>query len=71
MKFKTEGSEFAKTLRSLEQFVRTVKGQNKSVSDPKTSLVLGEIENDVLVFYYQNDFNLQWTKIVLVIEKIL
>ena len=27
-KFKAEGREFTKTLRSLEQFVRTVKGQN-------------------------------------------
>ena len=28
LKFETEGREFAKILRSLEQFVRTVKGQN-------------------------------------------
>ena len=28
LKFVAEGREFAKTLRSLEQFVRTVKGQN-------------------------------------------
>ena len=28
LKFETEGREFAKSLRSLEQFVRTVKGQN-------------------------------------------
>ena len=28
LKFKAEGREFAKFLRSLEQFVRTVKGQN-------------------------------------------
>ena len=27
-KFKDEGREFAKTLRPLEQFVQTVKGQN-------------------------------------------
>ena len=27
-KFEAEGREFAKILRSLEQFVRTVKGQN-------------------------------------------
>ena len=27
-KFKAGGREFAKVLRSLEQFVRTVKGQN-------------------------------------------
>ena len=28
LKFEDEGREFAKILRSLEQFVRTVKGQN-------------------------------------------
>ena len=28
VKFKAEGREFEKSLRSLEQFVRTVKGQN-------------------------------------------
>jgi hypothetical protein len=28
LKFEAEGREFAKILRSLEQFVRTVKGQN-------------------------------------------
>ena len=28
LKFETEGREFAKILRSLEQFVQTVKGQN-------------------------------------------
>ena len=27
-KFKAEGGEFAKILRSLEQFIQTVKGQN-------------------------------------------
>ena len=27
-KFKAEGQEFAKVLRSLEQFVQTVKGKN-------------------------------------------
>ena len=28
LKFEAEGQEFAKVLRSLKQFVRTVKGQN-------------------------------------------
>ena len=28
LKFEAEGREFAKNLRSLEQFVQTVKGQN-------------------------------------------
>ena len=28
LKFEAKGREFAKVLRSLEQFVRTVKGQN-------------------------------------------
>ena len=28
LKFKAEGQEFAKILRSLEQFIQTVKGQN-------------------------------------------
>ena len=28
LKFQTEGQEFAKFMRSLEQFVGTVKGQN-------------------------------------------
>ena len=28
LKFKAEGREFAKFLRSLEQFIHTVKGQN-------------------------------------------
>ena len=29
LKFKAEGREFEKSLRSLEQFIQTVKGQNK------------------------------------------
>ena len=28
LKFKAEGREFAKLLRSLEEFIETVKGQN-------------------------------------------
>ena len=28
LKFEVEGQEFAKFLRSLEQFIQTVKGQN-------------------------------------------
>ena len=28
LKFEAEGQEFAKSLRSLEQFIQTVKGQN-------------------------------------------
>ena len=28
LKFEAEGREFAKILRSLEQFIQTVKGQN-------------------------------------------
>ena len=28
LKFEVEGREFAKVLRSLEQFIQTVKGQN-------------------------------------------
>ena len=28
LKFEVEGGEFAKILRSLEQFIQTVKGQN-------------------------------------------
>ena len=28
LKFKAEGQEFSKNLRSLEQFIQTVKGQN-------------------------------------------
>ena len=28
LKFQAEGREFAKILRSLEQFIQTVKGQN-------------------------------------------
>ena len=42
----------------------------KSASDPKTSLVLGEIENDALVFYYKNCFDLLWEQIILAIKKI-
>ena len=29
LKFEAEGREFAKNFRSLEQFIQTVKGQNK------------------------------------------
>ena len=29
LKFEVEGREFAKNFRSLEQFIQTVKGQNK------------------------------------------
>ena len=29
LKFKAEGHEFAKILRSIEQFIQTVKGQTK------------------------------------------
>ena len=28
LKFETDGQEFAKILRSLEQFIQTLKGQN-------------------------------------------
>ena len=34
LKFEAEGREFAKILRSLEQFVRTVKGQNNFFRGP-------------------------------------
>ena len=30
LKFEAEGQEFANVLRSLEQFIQTVKGQNNS-----------------------------------------
>ena len=30
LNFETKGREFAKILRSLEEFIQTVKGQNKS-----------------------------------------
>ena len=30
LKFEAEGLEFAKNLRSLEQFIQTVKGQNNN-----------------------------------------
>ena len=30
LKFEAEGQEFSKILRSLEQFIQTVKGQKKS-----------------------------------------
>ena len=30
LKFEAEGREFSKFLRSLEQFIQTVKGQNNS-----------------------------------------
>ena len=30
LKFEAEGREFVKILRSLEQFIQTVKGQNNS-----------------------------------------
>ena len=30
LKFEAEGQEFAKFLRSLEQFIKTVKGQNNN-----------------------------------------
>ena len=30
LKFEAEGQEFSKILRSLEQFIQTVKGQNNS-----------------------------------------
>jgi hypothetical protein len=30
LKFEAEGREFAKFLRSLEQFIQTVRGQNNS-----------------------------------------
>ena len=33
LKFEAEGREFAKFLRSLEQFIQTVKGQNKFWSE--------------------------------------
>ena len=33
LKFEAEGREFAKFLRSLEQFIQTVKGQNNLVTE--------------------------------------
>ena len=32
LKFKVEGQEFAKFLRSIKQFIQTAKGQNDSVN---------------------------------------
>ena len=37
LKFDPEGREFAKVLRSLEQFMRTVKGQNKMFANSRPS----------------------------------
>ena len=31
LKFQTEGQEFAKFLRSIEQFIRTVKGKKRTI----------------------------------------
>ena len=33
LKFEAEGREFSKILRSLEQFIQTVKGQNNLVTE--------------------------------------
>ena len=38
LKFEAEGREFAKILRSLEQFIQTVKGQNNYNSNWKKLL---------------------------------
>ena len=38
LKFEAEGREFAKFLRSLEQFIQTVKGQNNQNSNWKKIL---------------------------------
>ena len=40
LKFEAEGQEFAQILRSLEQFVRTVKGQNNFWSTKKLATMI-------------------------------
>ena len=41
LKFEAEGREFAKILRSLEQFFRTVKGQNNLFEQSKVRTIFG------------------------------
>ena len=44
LKFEAEGREFAKILRSLEQFVRTVKGQNAFLTCSWRFLISNKLE---------------------------
>ena len=45
LKFKAEGRELAKTLRSLEQFIRTVKGQTMFGNRMLSKLVPGDFSD--------------------------
>ena len=45
LKFEAEGQESAKILRSLEQFIQTVKGQNNFWWQNNVLLVLGGFSN--------------------------
>ena len=44
LKFEAEGQEFAKFLRSLEQFIQTVKGQNNFLTCSWRFLRYNELE---------------------------
>ena len=44
LKFEAEGREFAKFLRSLEQFIQTVKGQNNFLTCYWRFLISYELE---------------------------
>ena len=44
LKFEAEGQEFAKFLRSLEQFIQTVKGQNNFLTCSWRFLISNKLE---------------------------
>ena len=49
LKFEAEGREFAKILRSLEQFIRTVKGQNNFWNRILFKLVSGSFSDLAII----------------------
>ena len=50
-KFEAEGQEFANILRSLEQFIQTVKGQNKFGNRMLFYLVPGGLDKALGLFF--------------------
>ena len=59
LKFKAEGRESAKVLRSLEQFVQTVKGQNNYFLTTECFFNLF-LEISHIPIVNQNNYNSNW-----------
>ena len=58
LRFKAKGQEFANILRSLEQIIRRVKGQNNFGSRMLFKIIPGGFSDLI----YDNNYNSNWKK---------